>query len=92
MPEDKRSTHIPAFSGTIETVTGSLIVDTGLQNIQSLVASLAEDSVATKANVTIAPLTKVAGATVKAQIKVWEDDNITLSSAAASVGWMALGN
>lgn len=88
---DKRSTHIPAFSGTIEAVTGTLVVDTGLREVQSITASLAEDSVSDGAGVSIEPMAVVGGATVKATISVWAADGTTPSSTETNVGWMALG-
>ena len=91
MPGNK-STHIPAYAGGIETVpsSGSVVVDTGLREVQGGAAALAEDSVATAAGVSIAFAAPVGGS-VKATIKTWAADGSTAGSTAAKVGWTALG-
>jgi len=43
---DPKSTHLPETSGAIEIVTGSLIVETNLRNLQSFVAVFAQPLVA----------------------------------------------
>lgn len=90
-PQDNKSTHLPEVSGNIAAVTGSLVVDTGLTQIQTLVAALAEDSSATEAIVTIEAGERPAGGTIPATIKVWAVDGVTPGAAAVNVGWLALG-
>lgn len=41
-----KSKHLPEVAGAIETVTGDLYIETGLRNIQTFVASLAQPIVA----------------------------------------------
>lgn len=41
-PLNPKSTHIPECAGGAETVTGSLVVQTGLRHIQSVVASFGQ--------------------------------------------------
>lgn len=90
-PRDNRSPHLPEVSGNISAVTGTLVVDTGHKEIQTLVASLAEDSVSDAAGVSIEQAARVAGATIKATISVWAADGTTASTTATNVGWLSLG-
>ena len=88
------STHIPGLSGAFATVpaaTGTLVVDTGLQELQSFCVSLAEDQDADVAGVSWEPVAAVAGTTRKVTIKTWEDDGTTAGSTAALVSWIAMG-
>ncbi len=88
------STHVPRLAGRTETVpaaTGTLIVDTGLRDLQTLVCSLAEDSVGTAATTSWELVTQTAGATRKVTLKTWDEDGSTAGSTAALVSWVALG-
>ncbi len=86
------STHLPHVSGAIVTVPsgGSLIVDTGLRNLQTFVCSLAEDADAAVAGVSWERVTQIDG-TQKVTIKTWEDDGTTTGSGAHLISWLALG-
>ena len=88
---DARSTHLPEVSGGAETVTGTLVIDTRLRNLQTIVVCLGADSVAGAAQATVTFAAPVGGATVKATISVWEDDLVTASTAATTVHWFAIG-
>ena len=44
MSHGKKSTHLSEVAGDIETVTGELIVDTGLRDIQSMTVSFAHNN------------------------------------------------
>lgn len=92
-PYGNVSTHIPEFSGNIETVpaAGTLVVDTGLKEVQAISATLLTDSVATAAAVTVSLAARSGGGTVQATLKTWNADGATAGSTAASVSWMALG-
>ncbi len=87
----KVSAHLPETAGGIETVTGTLVVDTGLRQIQGGAASMAQAHDAGSAGVSITFADKVAGQSIKATLAVWEDDGTTASSAATTVSWFALG-
>lgn len=92
MPDvNKKSSHIPEFAGDIESFTGSLIVDTGLREVQSIVPGLAQAQTAGASSATATLQTLVPGTTLKAKLEVWESDGTTASEEAASVSWMALG-
>lgn len=88
-----KSTHIPEFAGDVVTVpaAGVLIVETQLRNIQSAVATLAEDSVATAAAVSVEIGDPPQGGNQKLTLKTWAADGATAGSTAAKVSWMALG-
>lgn len=87
-----RSTHLPHVSGGIAAVpsSGSLVVNTGLRNVQAITATLVQDASANVAGVSIELSDPVAGH-VQATIKTWEDDGTTAGSSAANVSWIALG-
>ncbi len=87
------STHIPQMSGAISTVGsgGTLIVDTGLRDLQTLDCSLAQDSAANAASASWELVTQVAGTTRKVTLKTWKGDGSTAGSVAAKVSWIALG-
>jgi len=88
-----KSTHIPEFAGDITEVpaAGSVVVDSGLREVQAATCSLAQDSVATAAAASIEVGSPRAGSTVLLTIKTWAADGATAGSTAANVGWMALG-
>lgn len=88
---DSLSTHLPAVSGGIESVTGTLVVDTGLRNVQTIVACAGEDHTADVGGVSVTIAAVVGGGTVKATLSVWEDDQATPGTAATAVHWMAIG-
>lgn len=88
-----KSTHIPEFAGDVVTVpaAGTLVVQTQLRNIQSAVATLAEDSVATAAAVSVEIGDPPEGGNQEITLKTWAADGATAGSTAAKVAWMALG-
>jgi hypothetical protein len=88
---DKRSTHLPEVAGGVETVTGTLSVDTGLREIQSVVAALGENSGSDQNVVTVVPQNIVAGTSQKITLSVWAADGTTASTTATTVRWMAFG-
>ena len=85
--ENPKSTHIPETAGAIETVTGSLVVDTGLRNVQSFAVTLASIPNANAASVagTLADDKRTL------TLLVVKADGVTAGSVAASVAWTALG-
>ena len=86
-----KSTHLPEVSGGIESVTGTLTVETGLRSLQSAVATLGEDAVATEASVSVTPIDPPAGGTYKLTLSVWNADGATPGASATKVNWMAFG-
>lgn len=90
--DSNRSTHLPQVAGNIETVTGSLSVDTGLRNVRSHGANLNEAAAAGKALANAILVRGTNGGTDKLTLQVREDDTTTISSAAASVSWWAFGD
>ncbi len=85
------SKHLPEVAGNIETVTGTLVVDTGLRDVRTFGANLNQATGADSA-IANAVLTKgTGGQNDKLSIQVREDDTTTISSAAASVSWWAIG-
>lgn len=86
-----KNSHLPEVSGGIATVTGSLVVDTGLRKLQSVVATLGADSTATDAIVTLALQDIVPGGTQKMTVKVWAVDGVTPGVTAVPVHWLAVG-
>lgn len=86
-----KNSHLPEVAGGIATVTGSLIVDTGLRKLQSAVATLGADSTATDSIVTMTLETLVPGGTQKINIKVWAVDGTTAGVTATPVHWLAVG-
>ena len=90
---DPLSTHLPQVSGTTSTVGtgGTLVVDTGIQNLQSFSCSLAQDAGANASSVSYALVTQVAGATRKVTLKTWKANGATAGSVAAKVSWLAIG-
>lgn len=87
---ENRSTHLPAVAGGIETVTGTLVIDTGLREVQAIAHGLAQDAVATAASTSVT-LAAAVGGRVKATLKVWKADGATAGDTAAKVSWIALG-
>lgn len=88
-----QSTHLPYVSGGIAAVpaaTGTLIVDTGLRNVQAVTAALVQDSVANAAAVTVS-IAAAVGGKVKITLKTWKADGATAASVLANVSWIALG-
>ncbi|UCF48286.1 MAG: hypothetical protein JSU89_14140 [Myxococcales bacterium] len=86
-----KSTHLPEVSGATELVTGSLIVDTGLRDLQTVVATLAAVAVATEATVSVTLEDLVPGATRKIKLQVWNADGATPGASEVAVNWLALG-
>ena len=93
MPEPMHPS-LPGVTGDISTVpaaTGTLVVDTGLMDVQSFSAGLAQDSVATAAGVSWEFVAEVPGTTRKVTLKTWAADGATAGSTAAKVSWIAMG-
>ena len=86
------NTHMPQVSGgTTAEFTATLIVDTGLRDLQSFACSLAEDAEDNAASVTYALVAQTAGTTRKVTLKTWKGNGSTAGSAAAKVSWIAIG-
>jgi hypothetical protein len=88
---DARSTHIPEVSGDVVAVTGSLVIDTQLREVQSFSVTLASQASATEAIVNgvlgdIAP-----GGTQKLTLEVFAADGATPGASAVNVAWLAVG-
>jgi len=88
-----KSTHLPEVAGNIELVpsTGSLIVDTGLRNVQAFGVTLAQAAVADAASVAGILGDPLPGGSQKLTINVVKADGVTLGSVAAKVSWFAIG-
>jgi hypothetical protein len=86
-----KSSHLPEVAGAIETFTGLLEVDTGLREVQSFTATLAQASAVASAQVTGILLDVVAGQTQKVRLQVWQSDLATQSVTSAKVAWLAFG-
>jgi hypothetical protein len=85
------SSHIPGVSYGVELVTGTAIVDTGLLNLKSVVATLGAVAVATEATVSVVPEALVPGSTQKIKIYVWNADGATPGVSEVAVRWAAFG-
>jgi hypothetical protein len=85
------SPHIPEVAGEIVAVTGTLLVDTGLREIQTFSATLAQTSIAGAASVSVLPQAVSDGGHQKLLLQVWAADGATPSAVAANVAWLALG-
>jgi len=82
-----RSRHLPEVAGALEDVTGTLVVDTQLREVQTFSVTLAATPTATEASV---------GAvldvdTNKLTISVVAADGVTPGINAVKVAWLALG-
>lgn len=86
-----KSTHIPEYAGDVEEVTGTLIVDTELREVQSFSATLAQDSTATEASVSAVLGDIVPGGTQKLTLQTWAADGVTPGVNPVKVAWMAVG-
>jgi hypothetical protein len=72
--------------------TGSVVVDTGLRDLDAASVSLAQASVATAAGISWERVARVAGdITAKITIKTWAADGATAGSTAAKASWVAFG-
>lgn len=85
------STHLPEVAGNVVDVTGSIVVDTGLRNVRTHGANLNQAAGAASAYANSVLTEATGGANAKLTLQVREDDGVTLSSAAASVSWFAIG-
>lgn len=86
-----RSTHLPEVAGAIETVTGSLIVDTGLRDVQAFAVTMAQAPTANEAIVAGVLQDVLPGEHQKLQLLVMKVDGVTPGAAAAKVCWTAIG-
>lgn len=86
-----KSTHIPEYAGDMVDVTGSLIVDTGLREVQSFSVTLAAQASATEAIVDGVLGAIEPGGTQKLTLEVFAEDGATPGASAVKVAWMALG-
>lgn len=84
---DPKSTHIPAMAGDLETFTGSLVIDTGLREVQSFQVTLAQAPVANAASVAGVLSDDKRTLTLLA-VKA---DGVTAASVSSLVAWLALG-
>jgi hypothetical protein len=85
--ENPKSTHLPEVAGAIEDVTATLVVETGIRQVQSFTVSLAQDPTAAEA-IAVGVLDE---AKQKITLKVFAPDGVTPGVAAAKVGWTAIG-
>jgi len=86
------STHLPEVSGGIATVTGSLVIETGLRKIKTIVATLGAAPIATDATVAVTLIEPPAGGKYKATLQVVNADGVTPGVTATPVHWLALGD
>jgi hypothetical protein len=89
--QNPKSNHLPELAGAIDLVTGTLIVDTGLRNVQSFTVSLAQTPTAAEAIVAGALADPTPGGHQKLTLMVMAVDGVTPGVAAAKVSWTALG-
>ena len=88
------STHLPQVSGAIESVLGTLDVDTGIRDVQTAGVNLMGALVANEeSTVTWEKLPLVDGATQMIRIRVYKGGtgSGTLGDTAMPVSWFALG-
>lgn len=93
---DNRSQHLPGVSGGIESVTGTLVVNTGLKDVQAIHATLLTDVAANEeAHVTVELTEPTAGSggLYQATLKVWKGGTASgdAGDSAVDVSWMAFG-
>jgi len=86
-----KSTHLPEVAGAIEFVTGLLVVETGLRNIQSFTVSLAQLPSAAEALVSGVLGDVTPGSDQKLTLHVTAVDGVTPGIAPVKVNWTALG-
>lgn len=85
--ENPKSTHLPEVAGAIEAVTATLVVDTGIRQVQAFNVCMAQDPTAAEAIVAgVLDAEKR-----KLTIKVFAPDGVTPGVAAAQVSWTAIG-
>lgn len=89
--QNPKSTHLPELAGAIDMVTGSLIVDTGLRNVQSFAVTLAQAPTATDASVAGLLAEPTPGGHQKLTLIVVAADGVTPGVTATKVSWTALG-
>ena len=90
------STHIPGLAGDVVAVTGTLIVDTGLRNMQSCCANLQAAAMTANEEATVSweELPQLPGSTVKVKLYVWKGGTASGSAgdSAVNVSWIAMGD
>lgn len=86
------SPHIPGVAGAQVSVTGTLVVDTGLRNVRTHGANLGQAAVAASSYANSVLTQGVAGKPATLSVQVREDDGTTISSAVAIVSWWAIGD
>jgi hypothetical protein len=89
-----RSQHLVGVSGGIEAVTGTLTVDTGLKDVQSIVATQLTDAAANEEGIVTVTLVEPSdGGNYKATLKVWKHGTASgdAGDSAVDVSWMAFG-
>jgi len=91
------SDHIVGVAGAVESVTGTLVVDTGLKKLQSFAAALKLTTVAANEE-SIVTWEEVPpqnpGGTVKVTLYVWKGGTSsgTAGDSAVDVSWVAIGS
>jgi len=85
------SKHIVGMATGAELVTGELVIDTELTEVDGFVASMGEDSIVTDATVSVTKEPDVAGARVKLRLKTWAADGIAAGTTPTLVRWIAFG-
>ena len=87
-----KSTHLPEVSGDIVSVTGSLVVKTGLRDIQTFVAAFAQALTPATAEATLSRelLPQAPGAQQEVEIKTYLLAG-TPGVTPTKVSWLAVG-
>jgi len=89
------SNHIPGVAGATESITASLVVNTGLQRLQSFVPSIQASAMSANEEATVSweEQARVAGEPVKVKIFVWKGGTASGSAgdSAVNVSWIAIG-
>ena len=85
------SKHIVGLASGAASVSGTLTVDTGLEELDEAIACLGEDSVAADAIVSVTKVTRVAGTTARILITVQDEDGVTAGTGPTLVRWIAVG-
>jgi hypothetical protein len=80
----------PGWAGSIESVTGSLTVDTGFKKVRSFSVDLAEAASVASAQASGTLVPAANGENAKITLNVKQDDHATDSVTATDVAWMAL--
>jgi len=92
-----KSKHLPEVAGADGVaVTGTLVVDTELRNLQTAMVNIMGTLTAGAGDANHVTwervLPQAAGGTAKIKISAWDSTHAALATNAVNVSWMAIGN